>query len=136
MSDPRPVPRRMSTPADVLAPLDAAMGPDMPEVYRTLAECIYLGMLDVGSADDQVQIIAQVRRAIDVIRVELGGSQPYMPKSSIELSERDRALYERFNGRNLAALAAAAGLTERRMRDIISAGRAEDAARRQGVLGL
>lgn len=137
MTDRRPVPRRADTPADQLAPLDAALGDDCPEIWRTIAECIFIGLAAAaGRPADPQQCVALTVAACDVLRAELGGTQPYLSKSRYELSGRDRSFYERYTGRNLDALAALAGVTTRRMRDIIAAGRAEDLARRQGRLDI
>lgn len=136
MTDRPAKPSLASTPAETLAPLGVALGPDYPEIYRTMAECVYIGLLSEIPDVPAEQLIAATRISLEVIRAEIGGTQPYLPKAHYELSGRDRALYERFNGRNLNELAAQSGITPRRMRDIISAGRAEDLARRQGRLDL
>lgn len=132
----RAKPSLAGTPAETLALLDTALGPDYPEIYRTMAECVFAGLLAELQGTPVETLIAATRTGLDVVRAELGGTQPYLPKSHYELSGRDRSLYERFNGRNLNELAALAGVTTRRMRDIISAGRAEDLARRQGRLDI
>lgn len=62
-----------------------------------------------------------------------GGSSAYIPRA-LELSERHRAIYEAFTGRNYLALARQFKLSERMVRIIVARGRMADLQTRQSTL--
>lgn len=97
------------TTMEILRPLHAALGSDYPEIWRTIAECIYIGILDDVS-DVELRVKMTIR-ATDVQRAELGGQQPYLPKGGgYDAACQYRELYARFNGRNIPELAAESGV--------------------------
>jgi len=114
---------------DMLRPLHQAIGADYPEIWRTIAECIYIGLDDIP-ADQRVTITTRIA---DILRAELGGLQPYLPKAdSYDVGREYRELYARFTGRNIVELAAESGICLRVLYKHFAALRHEEARTRQG----
>lgn len=78
------------------------------------------------------------RAAAERVRRDFGGQQLYVPVGqSWELTQRDRSIYDEWRpGENEVELMRKHGITERHLRRIIEARRAEDRAKRQGKLSL
>lgn len=76
------------------------------------------------------------RAASERVRRDFGGQQVYVPVGqSWELSQRDRGIYDEWRpGENEVELMRKHGITERHLRRIVEARRAEDRAKRQGTL--
>ncbi len=103
--------------------------PDMREVALTLFAALLAGGAPVAGAAQLAS--EQVQRLSD----ELGGRAVYIPRGLlVRLGARDREMVERFNGRNYRELARQYGLTEVRVRRIISSARALRMAQAQGKL--
>lgn len=122
--------------ADELAPLTALLDPAYPDALARIAECLYLSLCDQAPGDAQ----AHARLALvlsEGLRAEFGGAQIYLPKGQgYELSERDRQILARFNGRNLRQLAHDFGVSDRYIYDIVARRTKEEIERRQGKLQL
>ena len=134
MPDKRPLPRLSTTPAADLSPLQAALGADYPEIWCTIAECLYIGLPTdpAVAALDVAQRVALAITLADVLRAHLGGQQPYLPVGTdYESTLKYRKLYARFNGRNLIELQPESGVTARHLYRIFEAMRREELARRQ-----
>lgn len=117
----------------MLVPLHQALDPAYPQIWRTIAECIYIGL----DESDVQRRIAQTLEIADVLRAELGGLQPYLPKGSdYEAACAYRALYERFNGRNITDLASESGTCLRVLYKHFAVLRREDFERRQAGFGF
>lgn len=120
--------------ADELAPIAARLDPDYPDTWATIAECLYLGLLDYGSGAVDAHADLALRLS-EVLRAELGGGQLYLAKGqAFELSQRDRQILARFTGRNHRQLAREFDVTERYIYDIVARRSREDMERRQGRL--
>lgn len=78
------------------------------------------------------------RAAAERVRRNFGGMQIYLPVGQAwELTQRDRAIYDAWKpGVNEIELIREHKITERHLRRIIEARRAEDRAKRQGKLSL
>lgn len=117
------------------AQLDALLPAALTQDMRDVALALFATLLDGGApaAGAARLAAAQVQRLSD----ELGGHAVYIPKGLlVRLAERDRAIYAAFNGANYRQLAAAHGITEMRVRQIIDACRRADFAARQQSLPL
>jgi len=68
----------------------------------------------------------------DQIGRDLAGQQVYFGRF-VTLSERDRGIYQEFNGANYDQLAYKYQLSERQIRTIISRARAEEIRRKKGA---
>lgn len=133
----RSVPRLTTTPAEQLVPLSTALGPDYPEVWRTIAECIHIGLHAADADLDEQRRIEMTMLAADVLRAELGGQQPYLPKGDdYEAALEYRELYRRFNGRNIPQLASESNVSVRVLYKYFSILRREEIRSRQGSLDL
>lgn len=76
--------------------------------------------------------------AAEGVRRDFGGFQVYIPSGKLwALTARDREIYAAWKPAvNEMALCKRYDITERRLRQIVEAKRAEDRAQRQGALGL
>lgn len=73
--------------------------------------------------------------AADAVRRHFGGEQVYIPKGlALAISERDREIWRKFNGRNHLELAKEYGLTARQIYSIIARVKEEEFQKRQGKL--
>lgn len=115
--------------------LDDRLPPELTPDMREVALTLFAALLDGGApAAGAAQLAAeQVQRLSD----ELGGSAVYIPRGlMVRLGARDREMVARFTGRNYRELARDYGLTEMRVRRIISSAYAERIAKAQGKLPL
>lgn len=126
-----------------LAPLAAVLDPAYPERLREMAECLYLQLLEEDNllvveedgTERRHQLALVALRQTDRLSQDLGGGNFYMHKAtSYRLTQRDREMCQRFNGRNYSALAREYELSEMRVRQIVDAWQKEEFARRQGGL--
>jgi Mor family transcriptional regulator len=109
--------------AEELAPLNAVMGPDLPELLRETTEVLYLQLVDEEEAKPDNErcvrlahiALAQVMRLSELI----GGTQPYWPSVKyFYLSKRNQQMCEEFKG-DYIAIARKHKITERQARTII-----------------
>ncbi|MCE1182914.1 MAG: hypothetical protein LWW81_11525 [Rhodocyclales bacterium] len=113
---------------EMLVPLHQALDETYPKVWRTIAECIFIGLDEM----DTQRRVQQTLQITDVLRAELGGLQPYLPKGGdYDNAVQYRDLYNQFNGRNIADLAAASGVCLRVLYKHFSVLKREDFKRRQ-----
>jgi Mor family transcriptional regulator len=103
-----------------------------------MAEQMYLALVEDAEA---VQVLGRERLAaivveqVDRVALRCGGGQFYLPKGlALKLSQRDREIFERFNGRNKRELAREFGVTEMRIDQIVAAVRRAEFERRQGKI--
>ena len=113
----------------------AVVGPEYPEIWLTIAECVLIA-LDAFPATVELDNATRVELALFIAntqRAELGGSQPYLPVGmDYENAEKYGKLYQRFTGRNLAALAHETDVTPRRLHEIFKILRRQEFSARQG----
>ncbi|MDO5623795.1 MAG: Mor transcription activator family protein [Pseudomonadota bacterium] len=130
------------------AVLDALLPTELTPDMRTVATCLYEALVlhdaragcraPVGDWLAQLQGWArQACMQLQHLAEQLGGRATYLAKGvAVHLSARDREMCGRFRGNNYRELAAAYGLTEMRVRQIVDAWQRERFARRQGRLDL
>lgn len=116
--------------------LPGGMHPTLVE----MAEHMYLHLVGDQKAAGTLGLdhLAQiVIGQVDRVAAHCGGSSFYLPRGILSrLSERDRQIAARFNGRNKRELAREYDLTEMRIDQIVAAVRLADFQRRQGKLDL
>lgn len=108
-------------PAD-MAVLEGLFPSDWPEVWGDFARVFYMGLC--ASKELAAPRDALARAAIEQVHVlgfQMGGSQPYIPRGTAiaRRTDNERIRHE-FNGRNYGQLAARYGLSESRIRQIVS----------------
>lgn len=103
-----------------------------------MAEQMFLALVEDAEA---VQVLGKPRLAqivadqVDRVALRCGGGQFYLPKGlALKLSQRDREIFDRFNGRNKRELAREYGVTEMRIDQIVAAVRRAEFERRQGKI--
>lgn len=101
-----------------------------PELLLDIADQVAAKLAQLGvSKEKSAEIGVHVA---EHIRTHWSGQSLYLPKGvTYDLSQRDRQIYEEFNGRNHAALARKHGVTEMRIYQIVKAARAAHLARAQ-----
>lgn len=130
--------------ADQFAPLHALVDQAYPDNLRMVAEWLFVQLVeDVPVAELPVsetrlsELALLALRQTERLSAELGGMNFYLNKGvRYRASLRDREMFEKFNGRNYDELAHDYGLTQMRVRQIISAMMADEIGRRQGKLDL
>jgi Mor family transcriptional regulator len=124
----------------LLAPLAAAMPGDLHPTLREMVEESYLYLVEDADAVARLGLdrLAEIAVGqVDRIAATLGGCQFYLPRGiGAKLSARDRQIAEEWRGNNGHALARKHGISEMRVSQILKKWRAEEFARRQGVLGI
>lgn len=116
-------------------PLILPLPEGYPELLGEIAQVVAQSLVDVGIATELAQQAAFA--AADGVRRQFGGQQPYIPIGmEFFLSERDRAMYERWNGRNGTELCREYNITARHLGRIVAAMRERDRRARQGSLPL
>lgn len=130
------------------AVLDALLPEALTSDMREVAHCLYAAqVLQDGRCGQReldaswlaaLQAMAELALAqLQHLVAEIGGRAVYLAKGvAVHLSARDRELCAAFNGRNYQELARRYDLTEMRVRQIVSAWRAEQFAQRQGRLDV
>lgn len=131
-----------------LAPLHALLDPAYPENLRTIAEWLFLQLVedadllgqaypDISPALRLLNLATVALRQAERLCVEEGGTAIYLTKGiSYRATLRDREMYGLFNGRNYDELAKKYNLTMTRVRQIINAMILLERASRQGRLDL
>lgn len=123
-----------------VAPLEALFDEGYPERLREMALYLFLELVDVEAlvAAHGTGRLAQL--ALDQTERlchELGGESFYMHRAiRYRLSKRDRQIVAEHRGNNTHLLARKYGLTEMRIRQIVSAWEEQERARRQWALPL
>ena len=107
-----------------------------PEVLETISAAVAGVLVDRGVEIAAAREAGQV--AAERVRQDFGGFQVYVPSGKMHaLSARDREIYAAWKpGENEFVLCRQYDITERHLRRIVEARRAEDRATRQGSLGL
>lgn len=104
-----------------------------PELLADLAAQIGEHLVEFGITRDQAAEIGL--KTAEHIRGHWAGAPIYIPKgAAYEFSRRDLVIFEKFNGRNHAALAREYNLTVMRIYQIVKAVRAEMIRKKQGAL--
>ena len=123
-----------------LAPLEALIPQDWPEVWREMATSHYITLL---SAPDFEAVRPEQLASLSValalgIATDLGGTQPYIPVGALlAASSKAQRVVELLDQRmSYRAVSAATGLTESRVRRIQSDWRRKRWKDRQGLLQL
>jgi len=136
----RPALHQLGT-ADI-APLEARIAA-FPEVWQDLARSCYCTLLSRAgwpqAGQGALAALAEQAAALAVgVSEDLGGSQPYIPVGlSVLASEKCARVVRAWrDGRPFKAIAEAEKITDRRVRQIVSAWQHETFARRQGALDL
>lgn len=124
-----------------LAPLHEQLDPGYPENLRTVAEWLFVQLVEDEEAaptPERLRKLATLAlRQTERLSAEEGGRNFYLGKGlRYRASLRDRQMYERFNGRNYNDLARENHLTPTRVRQIMDAMHQDDIGRRQGRLVL
>ena len=124
-----------------LAPLHPQQDPGYPENMRTVAEWLFVQLVEDEEAaptPERLHKLATLAlRQTERLSAEEGGRNFYLGKGlRYRASLRDREMYERFSGRNYNELARDYHLTPTRVRQIMDAMHADDISRRQGRLVL
>ena len=130
-----------------LAPLHALLDPAYPDNLRTIAEWMFLQLVEDG---DLLELPVNLERAerlgrfalvalrqAERLSTEEGGNALYLNKGiSYRATLRDREMYARFSGHNYDELARAYRITTMRVRQILGAMVLIERASRQGRLDL
>lgn len=122
-----------------LQPLHDLLDANYPARLREVAECLYMQLID----DKELQHYERSKLAqlainqTEYLSQELGGVTFYMVKgTSHKYSQRDKAVWERFNGQNYEDLAREFQISVMRVRQIVEKMRAEFIAQNQRSLEL
>jgi hypothetical protein len=104
-------------------PLHALFDPALTEKQRELAETIYMGL--INSAAARVCSAAEIAQTAMAVLFQVGhscgGHTYYVTKvENLRLAKKYRAIRSKFNGCNHAELADEFGVTEMRVRQILS----------------
>lgn len=104
-----------------------------PELIEHIAATVAATLVDRGV--EVVTARAAGQECAEAVSRDFGGQQIYVPMGKfLKLSQRDREIYARWNGRNDVALCREHGISERHLRRIIEAMRETDRRERQGSL--
>ena len=130
--------RETITSAD-LQPLEALLDDTYPARLREVAECLFMRLLDEPELQhcDRSKLARLAISQTEFLSQELGGITFYMVKgTSYKASQRDKAVWERFNGRNYEDLAQEFQISVMRVRQIVEKMRQEFVQQNQGRLDL
>ena len=127
-----------------LAPLHALLDPAYPDNLRTIAEWMFLQLVEdadllgiPGCAQRQHHCALVALRQAERLSTEEGGNALYLNKGiSYRATLRDREMYARFTGHNYDELARAYRISTMRVRQILGAMVLIERASRQGRLDL
>ena len=130
--------------AEELAPLHALLDVAYPDNLRTIAEWLFVQLVEdfslfgLATTPEHLDKLALVAlRQTERLSAEEGGNALYLNKGvSYRATVRDREMYAQFNGRNYNELAKARGITPTRVRQIVGAMLLLERASRQGRLDL
>ncbi|MBT0666362.1 hypothetical protein KI809_18800 [Geobacter pelophilus] len=113
------------------------MTPDLtnyPDIFLDLIDKAEEPIAAALGVDNETARLAAFQ-VTEIMRRDWAGTQPYLSKGmAFELTNRDREMYEKFNGSNHEELALEFGMTTRNVYDRIKAIRAEEFKRRQPAL--
>lgn len=104
-------------------PLHALFDPALTEKQRELAETIYMGLINSAAARacSAAEIAQTAMAVLFQVGHSCGGQTYYVVKvENLRLAKKYRAIRAKFSGRNQADLAAEFGLSEMRVRQILS----------------
>lgn len=124
-----------------LQPLHALLDSAYPEALRTIAEWLFVQLVEDEEAEPAPERLGQLAvtalRQTERLSREEGGRNFYLGRGMrYRETVRDRKMYEQFNGRNYDELARSYYLTPTRVRQIVDLMHADDLARRQGRLDI
>ena len=127
-----------------LAPLHALLDVAYPDNLRTIAEWLYVqlvedfSMFDLATTPEHLDKLALVAlRQTERLSAEEGGNALYLNKGvSYRATVRDREMYAKFKGHNHNELAREYKITPNRVRQIVGAMLLLERASRQGRLDL
>ena len=130
--------------AEELAPLHALLDVAYPDNLRTIAEWLYVQLVEdlqlfgLATTPEHLDKLALVAlRQTERLSAEEGGNALYLNKGvSYRATVRDREMYAQFKGNNINELARAHGITPNRVRQIVGAMLLLERAARQGRLDL
>lgn len=101
-----------------------------PELIEHIAATVAATLVDRGIEVGDAKVAGQ--ECAEAVMMSLGGQQIYIPMGKfLKLSERDREIYAKWNGRNDVALCREYNISERHLRRIIEAMREADRRSRQ-----
>ena len=114
-----------------LKPLHELLGSDFPERMREIAEFLFIVLLsDADLQHCEPHKLARLAKTQTLrICAEMGGMNMYLPRMRYD---RDHEIWNQFNGTNISELARTFGMTEMRVRQIITDMRHKFAAKYQG----
>jgi Mor family transcriptional regulator len=106
-----------------------------PDLLGEIAQVVWQNLREVGIGADLAQQAAFA--TAEGVRREFGGQQPYIPIGvEFALSDRDKSIYARWNGRNGPELCREYTISARHLGRIVAAMRERDRRSRQGNLPL
>lgn len=108
--------------AERLAPLDALMSPQWPEIWREMAASLYVTLLSAPGAST-VPLPTLASLAVSLahgVTEDLGGAQHYIPRGNLHhaSTRANRAMAMLAKGQSYRDAAKATGLSEPRIRQI------------------
>lgn len=112
-----------SLPKAALRSLHDAFDLDLSDKQRELAEVIFLGLTNGPAARkcSERELAHSALVVLAQVAHDLGGGTYYITRlSNVRMAKMRRAIHARFNGRNHAQLAREYGVTEMRVRQILS----------------
>lgn len=123
-----------------LAPLEALMPPDWPDVWRSFATSLFVTLISApGASAVPASSLASLAVAQTLgLAQDEGGTQPYIPVGAdVMSSARARRVVELLEqGQSYKQVADETGITVSRVRNIERAWRREQIALRQSTLPL
>ena len=123
-----------------LAPLEALMPPDWPDVWRSFATSLFVTLISApGASAVPASSLASLAVAQTLgLAQDEGGTQPYIPVGAdVMSSARARRVVELLeHGQSYKQVADETGITVSRVRNIERAWRREQIALRQSTLPL
>lgn len=88
-----------------------------PELLEQMGQVIYNHLLKNNTTE---QATSTTFAIVENIRTEIGGVQQYIPRgTSYELSQREKKIWNDFDGNNYTELAQKYGITTVRIRNIV-----------------
>ena len=120
---------------DSLKPLHELLGSDFPERMREIAEFLFIVLTsDAELQDCEPHKLARLAKTQTLrICAEMGGMNMYLPRMR---HDRDHEIWNRFDGTNYSELARMFGMSDMRVRQIVTDMRRKFAAKYQGSLDL
>lgn len=120
-----------------IAPLDALIQ-GWPDSWSDLAHSLYLTLLDEEAARPREELATLVVALVRGIAHDLGGTQPYINMGvDLAADEKAKRVIQAWRaGQPWSVIAQAEGVSDRRVRQIVSAWQRRDFERQQGTLPL